>query len=96
MSGSKIHSKTAEFYRRLFVFVLAKNNTVVKPQRLYSPDMAPCDFFLFLKMKKTLKGRRFTSIEDIKSASMNELKAIPMVEFERYFKDRQKRSKQRH
>ena len=25
----------------------------------YSPDMAPCDFFLFPKIKRTLKGRRF-------------------------------------
>jgi hypothetical protein len=52
--------------------------------------MALCDFFLFQKMKKTLKGRRFTSIDDIKSASLNDLKAwqIPKIEFE---KDWQKR-----
>jgi hypothetical protein len=42
-------------------------------------------------MKKTLKGRRFTSIDDIKSASLNELKAIPKIEFEKCFKDWQKR-----
>jgi hypothetical protein len=49
--------------------------------------MATSDFFLFPKMKKTLKGRRFTSIDDIKSASLNELKAIPKMEFEKCFKD---------
>ena len=47
---------------------LAKNNTVTLPQSPYSPDMAPCDFFLFPKIKRTLKGRRFTAIDDIKSA----------------------------
>ena len=47
---------------------LAKNITVTMPQPPYSPDMAPCDFFLFLKIKRTLKGRRFAAIGDIKSA----------------------------
>jgi hypothetical protein len=41
-------------------------------------------------MNKTLKGRRFTSIDDIKSASLNELKAIPKIECEKCFKDWQK------
>ena len=31
----------------------------------YSPDMAPCDFFLFPKIKRTLKGRRFTAIDRV-------------------------------
>ena len=44
---------------------LAKNNTVTMLQPPYSPDMTPCDFFLFPKMKRTLKGRRFTAIDDI-------------------------------
>ena len=31
----------------------------------YSPDLAPCDFFLFQKVKSTVKGYRFESTEDI-------------------------------
>ena len=61
------------------------------PQTPYSPDMAPCDFFLFPKMKRTLKGRRFTAIDDIKSASLKELKAIRKIEFEKCFEDWKKR-----
>jgi hypothetical protein len=38
-------------------------------------------------MKKTLKGRRFISIDDNKGASLNELKTL---EFEKCFKDWQK------
>ena len=38
-------------------------------------------------MKRTLKGRRFTAIDDIKSASLKELKAIPKIEFEKRFED---------
>ena len=57
----------------------------------YSPDMAPCDFFLFPKIKRTLKGRRFTAIDDIKSATLKELKAISKIEFEKCFEDWKKR-----
>ena len=68
---------------------LAKNNTM--PQPPYSPDMAPCHFFLFPKIKRTLKGRRFTAIDDIKSASLKELKAITKIEFQKCFEDWKKR-----
>jgi histone-lysine N-methyltransferase SETMAR len=43
---------------------LAKNETTVEPQPPYSPDLAPADSFLFPKLKSTLKGRRFESIEE--------------------------------
>jgi transposase len=42
---------------------IAKNETTVVPQPPYSPDLAPADFFPFHKLKSTLKGRRFESIE---------------------------------
>ena len=61
------------------------------PQPPYSPDMAPCDFFLFPKIKRTLKGRRVIAIDDIKSAPLKEQKAIPKIEFEKCFEDRKKR-----
>jgi len=41
---------------------LAKQETIVVPQPPYSPDLAPADFFLFPKLKSTLKGRRFQTI----------------------------------
>jgi len=53
---------------------LAKNETTVVPQPPYSPDLAPADFFLFPKLKSTLKGRRFESTEE---NSLTELRAIP-------------------
>ena len=43
------------------------------------------------KIKGTLKGRRFTAIDGIKSASLKELQAIPKIEFEKCFKDCKKR-----
>ena len=53
--------------------------------------LEPCDFFLFRKIKRTVKGRRFTAIDDIKIASLKELKAIPKIEFEKCCEDWKKR-----
>jgi hypothetical protein len=36
-----------------------------------TPDLAPCDFFLFPKMKLKLKGRRFDTIEEIQAESQS-------------------------
>jgi len=43
----------------------------------YSPDLAPSDFFLFLKIKEILKGRHFDDIDGIRSNTEAALKAIP-------------------
>jgi len=66
---------------------LAKNKTATMPQPPYSPAMAPCDFFPFPSIKRILKGRRFTSIDDIKSLPLNELKAILKIKFVKCFGD---------
>jgi hypothetical protein len=53
----------------------------VIPNPSYSPYFAPCDFFLFLKMKLNLKGRRFDTTEEIQSESQrmldNDRKGLP-------------------
>jgi histone-lysine N-methyltransferase SETMAR len=36
----------------------------------YSPDLAPSDYFLFRVMKKFLRGKRFSSDEEVKEAVM--------------------------
>ncbi|EFN77077.1 hypothetical protein EAI_02958, partial [Harpegnathos saltator] len=64
---------------------LVKHNTVVMPQPPYSPDMAPCDFFLFPKLKRTLKGQRFSTIDEIKAKSQIQLKTIPKEAFHQCF-----------
>ena len=87
-----LHHDNARAHTSLLVReFLAKNNTVTMLQPPHSPDKAPCDFFLFPKIKRTLKGRRFTAIYDIKSALLKELKAIPKIEFEKCFENWKKR-----
>ncbi|UYV70799.1 hypothetical protein LAZ67_8000672 [Cordylochernes scorpioides] len=56
-----------------------------------NPDLTPCDFFLFGKLKKKLKGRKFQSIEEIKVESKKAMKAIPKTDYQRCFADWKKR-----
>ena len=70
---------------------LAKNNTVIMPQPLYLPDLAPCDFFLSLRLKEPMKGRRFATIKEIKTESLRELKDIPKSAYQKCFEHWKKR-----
>jgi transposase len=70
---------------------LAKHATTVLPQPPYSPDLTPADFFLFPKLKSTLKGRRFESIEAIKTNSLAHLRSIPKTAFQECFRTLKKR-----
>ena len=45
---------------------LAKNNTVIMLQPLYPPGLALADFFLFPKLRTSMKGKHFATIEEIK------------------------------
>jgi transposase len=60
---------------------LAIHAMTVLPQPPYSPDLAPADLFLFPKLKSTLKGCRFESIEAIKTNSLAHLRSIPKTVF---------------
>ncbi|UYV65187.1 hypothetical protein LAZ67_3003503 [Cordylochernes scorpioides] len=66
---------------------LAKNNTLMMPQPPYSLDLAPCDFFLFPKLKRSMKGRRYATLDEIKTASKEELKKILKNDFLKCFED---------
>jgi len=43
----------------------------------YSPDLSPCDYFLFPKLKLLLKGRLFEDIQDTQGVVTSSLRAIP-------------------
>jgi hypothetical protein len=55
------------------------------PHPPYSPDLAPADFFLFLKMKMQLKGRRFHSVADIQRESQKVMDSLTQNDFEAAF-----------
>ena len=53
----------------------------------YSPDLALCVFFLFPKLKRPMKGRRFATIEELNTTSLEELKTIPKSAHQKGFED---------
>jgi transposase len=60
---------------------LAEKNIPLVPQPPYSPDLSPCDFFLFPLLKNHLKGRHFDTLDSIKKSVTDELKGIPAEAF---------------
>ncbi len=51
------------------------------PHPAYSPDLAPCDFFLFSTLKRTLRGRRFDTLDDLQEVVTETLESIPKQAF---------------
>ena len=49
----------------------------------YFSDLAPCDFFLFPKLKKVIKGTRLQDSDAIKTAVTRELRAILEESFQK-------------
>ena len=51
------------------------------PHRPYSPDLAPCDFLLFLKLKEKLRGCRYETIEEMKEAVTKVIDILTQEDF---------------
>ena len=62
------HASCAEF--------LVKHQITQETQPPYSPDAVSCDFWLFPKLKLTLKGKRFQTVYEIQENMMEQLMAI--------------------
>ena len=62
---------------------LASTKTTVIPHPPYSPDHAPCDFFLFMKMKLKLKGWHFDGNEEIQDESQKVIKTPMPNDFQK-------------
>jgi histone-lysine N-methyltransferase SETMAR len=68
------HDITSAHTSLLVLQLLTSTKTTVIPHSPYSPDLAPCDFSLFPKMKLKLKGRYFESTEEMQAESQDVLK----------------------
>ena len=61
---------------RIFDYLI-HNRIVTINHSLYSPDMAPSDFYLFGKLHLAMKGKRYADVDAIQKASTAILNAIP-------------------
>ena len=64
---------------------------MVCPHPPYSPDLAPCNFWLFPKDKMAMKGKRFESIQDIEAVTTAQLKTLMKEDFQNCFRKWQER-----
>ncbi|KAG5331644.1 MOS1T transposase, partial [Acromyrmex charruanus] len=87
-----LHQDNAPAHNALSVKrYLAARGTPVLEHAPYSPDLAPCDFFLFPKIKSALKGIRFESMEEVKRKSAELLNALTKEDFQHCFDQWKKR-----
>ena len=61
--------------------MLRKLNSEVRAHPLCSPDLAPSDYHLFGPLKEALRGRRFTSDQEVKETVHKWLAAQPKTLF---------------
>ena len=61
---------------------IEKLGWTVLPHPPYSPDLAPSDFHLFGKLKESLRGNHYASIDDVRSAVNAWIKQTPKGFFE--------------
>lgn len=55
------------------------------PQPPYSPDLAPCDFFLFPQLKSFMKGNRYDGVSEVQSVTTRVLRELSSEGFEECF-----------
>lgn len=70
---------------------LAKRRITVMSHPPYSPDLSPCDFFLFNLLKKPMRGIRLSSVEDIQNKCTSLLKSVTETRYAHSFRSLAKR-----
>lgn len=70
---------------------LEEKGIELMPHPPYSPDLAPCDFWLFRRLKKSLRGKKFRSESEIDSAIHEFFASIPTEDWRAVFTKWQER-----
>jgi len=82
-----LHHDNAPCHTSLLVLqFLSNKNIMMCPHLPYSPDLAPCDFWLFPKVKMTMKVKHFELIQDIEAATTLRLKTLTKEDFQNCFR----------
>ena len=67
------HNNKATLASCLMQSFLTKHQMTHVTQPPYNPDLVPCDFWLFPKLKSPLKGKRFETIDEIQENTTGQL-----------------------
>ena len=80
-----LHHDNAPAYRAVTTNEFLAKHIPSLPHPPYPPDLAPCDFFLFPQLKKTMKGCRFDYTEETEANATRQLRAITKSDYQRCF-----------
>ena len=80
-----LHDNAPAHKARIMTDFLESEKVTVLPRPPFSPDLAPCDYFLFPKFKYRLSGRRCNSRSALGSTVYQCLMRGPIEEFEKGF-----------
>ena len=81
-----LHDNAPAHTSAIVTAFLKKEKVTVLPHSPYSPDLAPCDFFLFPKLKTFLAGRKYQSRQALGSAIHQYLITVPKSAYRDAFK----------
>lgn len=84
-SWSLLHDNAPSHRAILVRDFLGRRNVTMLDHPPYSPDLSPCDFFAFPKLKLTLKGCYFEDIETIQMAATKTLKEVSVKDYAESF-----------
>ena len=79
------HDNAAPHKSAVVMEYLRKEWIKLLPHPPYSPDIAPCDFFLFPQIKKELKGKSFNNVKNLARAIQAVVESIPKANYEKSF-----------
>ena len=82
-----LHDNTSSHMCKVVKSFLASEKVKVLNHPPYSPDLSPCDFFLFQRLKKMLSGNKFMSRSSLGSAIYQCLQQIPKEDYLSAFRD---------
>jgi len=66
-------------------FLTEKKKTTTLQHSSYSPDLAPRDFYLFPKIKCSLKGTHYQTVDDVKTKTAELLKGLAENDWQHCF-----------
>ena len=76
------HQDNAPVHNSILVTdYLSKMGIKTVPHPPYSPDLAPCDFWLFPKLKENLRGCCYETIEEMKEAVTKVIDTLAREDF---------------
>ena len=78
-----LHDNASAHKAKVTTTFLSEQGIQVLDHPPYSPDLAPCDFWLFPVLKEKLARRKFDRVQDLAKAVKSEFSGLPKTDHQR-------------